>query len=128
MRYRKTPLSRTLVNVWPANRRALERRAKTASELAHTVEDTLAKRSLFAIKHAALAALFEAAHGSPDPPIMGKPRASVDRRLLLQGCRVFSIRMRRGLSLHLPEVYASPLIVSLVNRKTTSTTQNVEAI
>ena len=128
MRFRNAGFNQTLTALWPANRRALERRAKTASELAHTVEDPLAKRSLFAIKHAALAALFEAAHGSPDPPIVGKPSASVDRRLLLQGCRVFSIRMRHGLSLHLPEVYASPLIVNLVNRKTINTTQNVEAI
>jgi hypothetical protein len=120
MRYRKTPLRRTLMTVWPANRRAIEQRASLASQLAHSVKDPSIQRALFAVKHAALAALFEAAYRNPYQPLPGRPRAYADRRIQPPHGSIFSIKGRRGLGWHLPAVHATPLIANVAIQKSTN--------
>jgi hypothetical protein len=116
MRYKKTQFDMILKETWPANRRALEKKLLIASELAHGSKDPQARASFFSIKHKILCGMFDAAY-RPNYVVTGKPRIDVHRRMVYQNCRVFSIRLRKGVALHLPEVHASPLIVQLVDQK-----------
>jgi len=126
MRYKKVPMSSTLAKFWPANRRSLEEKATIASHLAHAVINSAAKKSLFAVKHSALQAIFAAARNT-DPSIIGKLHACVDPDLRLKGHRVFSIRLQYG-ALHLPEVYAGPMIINMVNESSNQKTTLRQAV
>jgi hypothetical protein len=119
-------MSSTLAKIWPANRRSLEKKATVASHLAHAVVNPVTQEKLFAVKHAALQAIFASARNT-DPSIVGKLHACVDPNLRLKGHRVFSIRLQHG-ALHLPEVYAGPMIINLVNESSNQKTALRQAV
>jgi hypothetical protein len=109
----KPTFSEIVARTWPQTRKALESKAVLASRLAHASTDPAHKFFFYRIKHSTVSALCMAAQ---HPSITAKAstiRVDVDDRLLFRGARVFRVRLRSKLKLHVPEIFASPVLHDL---------------
>ena len=109
----KPTFSEIVARTWPQTRRALESKAVLASRLAHASTDPNHRFFYYKVKHSALTALCKAAQHPSITPTISKIRVDVDDRLAFRGARVFRVRLRSKLKLHVPEIFASPLLHDL---------------
>jgi len=106
----KPTFSEIVARTWPETRVVLESKAVLASRLAHASSDPSHRAFYYKVKHAALAAICKAAHFADLTSGNSNIRVDVDDRLVFRGARVFRIRLRSRVKLHVPEMFASPLI------------------
>ena len=103
MKPRRPTSSQIFSAEWEKNRAALENKCLAYSSFAKVVSKPSARTVLYEFKAEVLGAIFRGAQRE----LKRVPKVRIDRRLKFQGAAVYSVKLRRRLSVHQPHTTAS---------------------